>query len=66
MTHDVKVNLTRAAVVLGALVALVAVTTAAMNVFDDRYVRRQEHAADLGQIKADLRVLRCAVAKDCR
>lgn len=62
MTHETRINLTRWGVVLGVLVALVALTTAAKNVLDDRYVTR----AELEQIKGDIRVIRCAVVKDCR
>lgn len=65
MTDREKLDLKRAALVLGVLVSAIAVLTAARSLADERYVRRELHDADMAQIKSDLRVLRCKVAKDC-
>lgn len=65
MSHDVRVSLTRLGIILGALVALVALTTAFKSILDERYVQRAEFQRDLMDMRADIRVLRCQLVKDC-
>lgn len=54
---DVKLNVTRIGVILGALVAFVALVAAFRSAFDARYVTRDEFA----DLKSDVRVIKCAV-----
>ncbi len=65
MTHDVKVNLTRASVIVGVLVGLIVLLSAFVRFGDERYLRRLDYERDIADIRADLRVLRCKVARDC-
>lgn len=72
MTHDVRISLAKIGITLSVLVALVILTSAFKGWLTEQYVPRSEYAIDIAQIKADLaliradsRVLRCKVAKDC-
>ena len=65
MTHDVRVNVTRIGIILGALVAFVVLASAFRGWLREEYVMRGEYQQDIGQIKADVRVLRCELVKDC-
>lgn len=66
MTREAKDQLTRWSVILGIIVALLAVAAAAQGMADDRYVRKADYIHDVQQIKADIRVIRCQVVKDCQ
>lgn len=57
MTRDVKVNVTRIGVILGALVAFVVLVSALRSAADDRYVKHTE----FHELKSDVRVIKCAV-----
>ena len=70
--QDVKISLAKVSIGLGALVALVMLTTAFKGWLTEQYVTRTEYQqdaaatrADIASMRADLRVLRCKVAQDC-
>lgn len=65
MAPTTKDALQKWGAILGIAVALLTITAAARALGDDRYVRRADYQRDIGDMKADLRVLRCRVAKDC-
>lgn len=60
-----KDQLTRYAMIAGMVVALISIAAAARAFADDRYVKQADYRQDIGDMKADLRVLRCRVAGDC-
>ena len=51
---------------LAIVVAILTIAAVAFRVGDDRYVRQSDYKQDIGDMKSDLRVLRCRVAGDCR
>lgn len=60
-----KDQLTRYATIAGLIVAFLSIIAATRAYGDDRYVKRADYEQDIGDMKADLRVLRCRVAGDC-
>ena len=67
MTRDeLKVNLPRWGTLVGIVLALLSIAAIAISAGDDRYVKRTDYQNDLHQMRSDLRVLRCVVAKDCQ
>lgn len=65
MAPDKRDAIQRWATVLALIGSLLGVEAWARNTNDDRYVRRTQYEQDIGQMKGDMRVLRCKVAHDC-
>jgi hypothetical protein len=65
MTDNVKVNVTRIGVIVGVIVAFVVLLSAVKSAGDERYVTRPEYLRDVGDIKSDIRAMRCEIVKDC-